>query len=99
MNTVKRWLSGGMPEDPRDIGAIIRLALHNRVDVNRYQTLSPIYDFSPEMSYEQNMFAGPPDLEWLWEGQDELPSNRVAFKGLGIKNPSGNGRISQTHII
>ncbi len=88
-NTVKRWLAGGRPDDPRDVGAIVRLALHNRIDVARHQTFLPIYDFSPEMSYEENMFAGPPELDWLWDRQDDLPTCRVVVGGLELDCPIG----------
>jgi dihydroorotate dehydrogenase (NAD+) catalytic subunit len=90
-HTVKRWLNGGRPDDPRDIGKILRLALLNRMDVTQYQTFSPIYDFSPEMSYEDNMFAGPPDLSWLWDRQEELPACRVVVNGLEFDCPIGVG--------
>jgi dihydroorotate dehydrogenase (NAD+) catalytic subunit len=90
-HTVKRWLNGGHPDDPRDIGKVLRLALLRRIDVSRYQTFSPIYDFSPEMSYEDNMFAGPPDLSWLWDRQEELPISRVVLNGLEFDCPLGIG--------
>jgi dihydroorotate dehydrogenase (NAD+) catalytic subunit len=90
-HTVKRWLKGGIPEEPRDIAALIRLALHNGIDVTRYQTFKPIYDISPESSYSQNLFSGPPELNWLWEGQDPMPSFGVRIGDLRFDSPIGIG--------
>jgi len=74
-NTPDRWLTGGQPDDPRDIGGLVRLALLNGIDVSKYQTFTSIYDFSPELSFEDNMFAGPPELRWLWDRQGPDSSN------------------------
>src|ERR1700690_773455 len=73
-NTVKRWVEGtAQPSEPKDVAGILHLALKNEIDVSRYQTFSPIYDFSPHLTYEQKIAAGPPALGWLNLPRDPLP--------------------------
>jgi len=90
-NTADRWLDGGQPEDSRDIGGLIRLALVNGIEITKYQTFTPIYDFSPELSYEDNMFAGPPELNWVWDRQDEPPTHRFNVSDFILDCPLGVG--------
>jgi len=63
--TINRWLDGAQPSSGDDVARLIKAALENRVDISPYQSFSPIYDFSPMLTYEQKLQTGPPDLSWL----------------------------------
>src|SRR5690349_5399817 len=81
-NTVKRWIEGtAQPSEPRDVAVILHLALKNGIDVSRFQAFKPIYDFSPHLTYEQKIAAGPPDLGWLNLPDDPLPQVEVQVCG------------------
>src|ERR1041385_6621113 len=50
-NTVKRWIEGtAQPSEPKNVAAILHLALKNGVDVSPFQAFCPIYDFSPHLT-------------------------------------------------
>lgn len=89
-NTVKRWIEGtAQPSEPKDVAAILHLALKNGIDVSPYQAFSPIYDFSPHLTYEQKIAAGPPELGWLNLPHDPLPQVEVQVCGLSVASPIG----------
>ena len=90
-NTVDRWLEGAYPQDPVDIGKIIDLALHNQIKIHPFQSFDPIYDFSSEISYEEKLAAGPPELGWLRELYPTLPRYRTEVCGLKLDCPIGIG--------
>lgn len=89
-NTVKRWIDGtAQPSEPRDVAAILHLALKNGIDISPYQAFSPIYDFSPHLTYEQKIAVGPPDVGWLNLPHDPLPEAEVQVLGLSLACPIG----------
>jgi dihydroorotate dehydrogenase (NAD+) catalytic subunit len=88
IHTIKRWLKDGEPTRPDDVGWVIRLALLNGIDVDRFQTFAPIYKLSTESSYELNLNIAPPDFSWLSDVQrpPEIPSR---FCGISLPSPLG----------
>jgi dihydroorotate dehydrogenase len=87
--TINRWLESGYPNDPRDVGALIRLALKKEVEVDPFQTFDPICDFRPMLSYEEKVELGPPPLIWLADPGIVLPEFTVDLCGLKSDSPLG----------
>ena len=38
IQTIKRWLTTGEPNSPQDVGWVIRIALQNGLEIDRFQT-------------------------------------------------------------
>jgi dihydroorotate dehydrogenase len=90
-NTIDRWLDGAYPQDDIDVARLVELALINHVAIQPFQSFSPIYDFSAEISYEDKLAAGPPNLSWIRKIHTELRSYRTDICGLKIDCPLGIG--------
>lgn len=86
--TVRDWVRGAAPSDANDVAGLLIMALKNGVDVTRFQTFEPIYDFSPLLSYEEKAQAGPPDLDWL-VGAQSPPVVKTSFCGIEFDGPVG----------
>jgi dihydroorotate dehydrogenase len=86
--TINGWLGGAMPSDPHDVAWIVRIALQNGVELSRFQSFAPIYDFSSMLSYEELAQKGPLDLSWLTSAQPP-PVLKTNFCGLELDCPIG----------
>lgn len=86
--TINDWMAGAMPSKPEDVAWVIRYALANGVDVGRFQTYAPIYDFSAMLSYEEKAAAEPPDFSWLTQSQ-QPPVIKTDFCGIELDCPLG----------
>ena len=88
IHTLKRWLKHGEPTHPEDVGWLIRIALQNGIDVDRFQSFTPIYKLSMESDYELNLDADLPDFSWLTKVQ-RPPEIPVKFCGISLPSPLG----------
>lgn len=86
--TIRRWRNGQEPRNGRDVANVIRTALAYGVDVGRYQAWRPLYRFSSELSYEQTIQEGTPDLAWLTQVQSPPPVPRQVC-GITVDCPLG----------
>ncbi len=87
-SSIGDWLRGASPSKAEDVGGVLRLALKNGIEIERFQTFAPIYDFSPMLSYEEKVEKDPPELNWLVKIQ--LPPERKAtFCGKDFQSPLG----------
>jgi dihydroorotate dehydrogenase len=86
--TINDWLSGAAPAKPEEVAWVLRFALLNGVDVSRFQTYTPIYDFTEMLSYEDMAAKQPPDLSWLIHTQPP-PAADIDFCGIKLDTPLG----------
>lgn len=87
-STVSDWLRGAAPSNADDVGGLLRLALKNGLEIDCFQTFSPIYDFSRMLSYEAKAEKEPPDLQWLTKIQ-QPPKVPTTFCGITFDSPLG----------
>jgi|SRR5579872_296415 len=88
IHTLKRWLKNGEPTHPEDVGWLIRIALQNAIDIDRFQSFAPVYKLSTESDYELNLNAELPDFSWLTNVQ-RPPEIPVKFCGMSLPSPLG----------
>jgi dihydroorotate dehydrogenase len=88
IHTVKRWLKNGEPTHPEDVAWLIRIALQHGIDVDRFQSFTPIYKLSTESNYDLNLNADLPDFSWLLKVQ-RPPEIPVKFCGISLPSPLG----------
>jgi hypothetical protein len=88
VHTVKRWLENGEPTRPRDVGWLVRCALKNGIDINRFQSFTPLYPLTTDSSYELNLKAEVPDFGWLTQVQSP-PVRPAKFCGIYLETPLG----------
>jgi len=88
--TLDHWLEeGAQPQTASPVASFLRLALQQGIDTAPYQTFTPIYDFSPGLTYELQAESGPPPLEWLSDYQS-LPRPRLTrYCGVEADCPVG----------
>ena len=86
--TINGWLKGASPSNPCDVAWVIRLALQNGIDLSRFQSYAPIYDFSSIWSYEQISGKEPVELSWLTNVKPP-PTVKRSFCGLELDGPLG----------
>src|ERR1700740_3104691 len=46
IQTIKRWLTTGEPNSPQDVGWVIRIALQNGLEIDRFQTFHAVYNLA-----------------------------------------------------
>jgi dihydroorotate dehydrogenase (NAD+) catalytic subunit len=86
--TVAEWSRGTAPKNAQDVAWLLRKALHDGIDVSRFQKFTPIYDFSPTFRYEEKSKKDPPTLEWLTEIQPP-PAVPTRVLGMDLDTPLG----------
>ena len=88
IQTLKKWLKNSEPTHPEDVGWLIRIALQNGIDIDRFQSFTPLYKLSTESDYDLNLSADLPDFSWLIKVQ-RPPEIPVKFCGMSLTTPLG----------
>src|SRR5437773_4675555 len=88
IQTLKKWLKNSEPTHPEDVGWLIRIALQNGIDIDRFQSFTPLYKLSTESDYDLNLSADLPDFSWLIKVQ-RPPEIPVKFCGISLSTPLG----------
>jgi dihydroorotate dehydrogenase len=83
-----RWKAGTTPTRPEDIGLLIACALEEGIDIAPFQKFAPLWDLSPDTSYEHKLQREAPDFSIL-ASVPYIPSSRIKFGDMELDTPIG----------
>lgn len=86
--TVGDWARGTAPKNAQDVAWLLRKALHDGIDVSRFQRYRSIYDLSPVFGHEEKSKRNPPTMEWLTQIQAP-PVVPTRLLGMDVDTPLG----------
>ena len=78
---VRGWQNGGKPQNPSDVGLVVRCAIEEKIDLTHFQTFRPIWNLAALASHEEWATSSPPHLEWL-TSVSPPPFKKYSLKGL-----------------